>query len=73
MTELDFVADAWYVIVGRGHVAAISGDPLPPRMKPGDLYKRYVRIDGHEYLVTGVDMMGSRRDQFGLLVRGPKK
>jgi len=72
MTELDFTADGWFQIRGRGWVAAISGDPLPPRMKPGDLLNQYVLIDGKEYLVTGVETQGYRRDRFGLLVRGEK-
>lgn len=72
MTELDFVADSWFEIRGRGWVAAISGDPLPEGMNPGDLLHRYVRIDGHEYFVTGVERAGYVRSYFGLLVRGPK-
>jgi len=72
MTELDFTADGWYNITGRGWVAAISGSPLPMHMKPAELAGRYVRIDGKEYYVTGVDIQGYRTDRFGLLVRGEK-
>lgn len=74
MTELDFVADAWYKVTGRGWVAAISNDPeqLPNKMDPNDLYHRYVRIDGKEYYVTGVERQGLSRLRFGLLIRGEK-
>lgn len=72
MTELDFVADDWFQITGRGWVAAISGDPLPPKMRPADLLNRYVRIDGKEYYVTGVETQGFVRTRFGLLIRGER-
>lgn len=74
MTELDFVADSWFKIAGRGWVAAIENEPdqLPEYTTPRDLLSRYVRIDGKEYYVTGVETQGYSRRRFGLLVRGEK-
>lgn len=73
LSELDFVADGWFEITGRGWVAAFStADQLPKRMHPKELLGRYVRIDGKEYYVTGVELQGNNRDKFGLCVRGMK-
>lgn len=77
MTELDFVADEWFEIRGRGNVATFkNGEQLPPRMSARDLVNRYVRIDGKEYFVTGVETHAtyhySRSSPFGLLIRGKR-
>jgi hypothetical protein len=72
MTELDFVADGWYQITGRGWAAYMSNVTLPGSMKPGDLLSRYVRIDGKEYWVAGVETQGYVTDRFALLIRGEK-
>lgn len=76
MTELDFTADDWFKITGRGWVATFADATaagLPEKMHPRELLNRYVRIDGHEYWVTGVELQGYNRDKFGLCVRGDKK
>ena len=74
MTELDFKADGWYKITGRGWAASVSNgdEQLPEGMMPTELLNRYVRIDGKEYYVIGVERAGYSRRQFGLLVRGDK-
>jgi hypothetical protein len=76
ITELDFTADDWFEIAGRGHVATFSDATaagLPEKMHPRELLNRYVRIDGNEYYVTGVELQGYNRDKFGLCIRGPRK
>lgn len=81
-SELDFTADEWFNITGRGWVAAFKNcHQLPEGMKtPAVLTNRYVRIDGKEYWVTGVEMFVigigapsyNRNHSFGLLVRGER-
>lgn len=68
------MADDWFKITGRGWVAAIvnESEQLPKNMDPSELLNRYVRIDGKEYYVTGVERQGYSRRRFGLLVRGDK-
>lgn len=77
MTELDFKADDWFHIRGRGWVATFgNGEQLPERMNPKELYHRYVKIDGKEYWVTGVEMHMTlnyyRSQGFGLIIRGER-
>jgi hypothetical protein len=77
MTELDFTADDWFYIRGRGHVASFAnGEQLPKGMSARDLRNRYVIIDGKEYWVTGVETPAtytySRIHPFALLIRGER-
>lgn len=64
----EFTAQEWFTITGRGDVAAIKGIP---GYKPEGLLHRYVKVDGIECYVRGVEMFAipdpTGRD-FGLLV-----
>ena len=75
ISDLDLVADGWYKVTGRGWAAAIINEndsQLPPEIELRALLNKFVRVDGRERYVVGVETQGYSRKNFGLLIRGEK-
>jgi hypothetical protein len=57
MTDLpQLVARDWITVTGRGRAAVMNAEQLPPGLlTASELLNQCVVIDGHVYLVTGVE------------------
>jgi hypothetical protein len=72
---LELTGGSWFSIAGRGNVYACN----MPADHEGSLLNQEVLIEGHKYLVTGVELQAVRDGTLykgrpvGLLVRGPRK
>lgn len=53
---MELHAQSWYTVTGRGKVASINREQLPPGPPDGrDLLNQEVMIDGEHYIVSGVE------------------
>jgi hypothetical protein len=72
---IEFTGGEWWRIAGRGNVYACK----MPETIEGSLHLKEVKIEGHVYTVTGVEMFAindrtlHKGRSVGLLVRGPRK
>jgi hypothetical protein len=68
-------SDGWFSLKGRGLVFTFTGDKVPDNMHhPREYLNKRVTIDGHDYIVKGVETFPINdhqpyRKSFGLLVR----
>jgi translation elongation factor EF-Tu-like GTPase len=75
MTLLNFQEGEWFKISGRGHVFSTK----MPEDHDESLLNKEVMIQGHTYLVTGVEMFTVCDNRLykgrpvGLLIRGNRK
>lgn len=73
-TKLNFKADDWYYIQGRGHVCVTK----MPETFTNQLTGEYVNIDNQEYKVLGVETYAIANQTLykgrlvGLLIEGEK-